>query len=149
MRILLRLPDYFLPSSSWHQTLRKNFDFALVDYLFQAFPSFKYALGDICCMKILIYYRNFEKKIKTALLMKQNERQVLVLHCNVTVAAWRHENTRDVSAASQHSGKTGGEWKQFSAEIFWSGPMTSWFCSIFQCVTTSFCLKTTEMVVLS
>ena len=34
---------------------------------------------------------------KNALLTEQNERQVL--HCNVTVAAWRRENTRDVDAA--------------------------------------------------
>ena len=29
----------------------------------------------MCCMKILIYLWNFEKKIKNALLTKQNERQ--------------------------------------------------------------------------
>ena len=48
-----------------------------------------------------------------------------VLHCNVTVAAWQWENTRNVGAALQCSGKIGGKWKQFSAEIFLSRPMTS------------------------
>ena len=47
------------------------------------------------------------------------------LYCYVTVAAWRRENTRDVGAALQRSGKIGKKWKQFSSEIFWSGPMTS------------------------
>ena len=36
---------------------------------------------------------------KNALLTEQNERQGLFCMCNVTVAAWRHENTRDVGAA--------------------------------------------------
>ena len=107
----------------------KNLSVALGDYFFQAFPYFKYALRDMCCLKILIYYRNFEKKkkkkIKKCITNEEEGTSSSVLHCNVTVAAWRRENTRDVGAALQRSGKIGGKRKQFSAEIFWSGPMTA------------------------
>ena len=41
----------------------------------------------------------FRKDEKNALLTEQNERQVLFCNCDVTVAAWRRENTRDVGAA--------------------------------------------------
>ena len=123
---------FFPPSSSWHQMLLKHFNVALVDCLFLAFPCFKYALRGMW---------NFEKKIEKCIANEEEWTSNSVSHCKVTVAAWRRENTRDIVAALQRSGKIGGKWKQFSAEIFWSGPITSQFYSIFQCVTT----RSTEM----
>ena len=60
---------------------------------------FKYALGDMCCMRILVYSWNFEKKIRKCIINRADWTSSSVLHCNVTVAAWRRENTRDVGAA--------------------------------------------------
>ena len=54
VRILLTQPDSFPPSSSWQQMLRKNVNVALVDYLYRVL-CFKYALRDMCYMRILIY----------------------------------------------------------------------------------------------
>ena len=45
---------------------------------------------------LLMKFRKEDEK--NALLTEQTERRS-VLHCNVTVAAWWRENTRDVSAA--------------------------------------------------
>ena len=66
-----------------------------------------------------------KRRLKIALLTEAEWMSSSVLHCNVTVAAWPCENTRDVGAALQCSGEIGGKWKQFSAKIFRSRTMTS------------------------
>ena len=66
-----------------------------------------------------------KRRLKIAFLTEAEWMSSSVLHCNVTVAAWPRENTCNVWAALQCSGEIGGKWKQFSAKIFWSGPMTS------------------------
>ena len=98
-RKLLTQPDTFAPSSSWHQISCKNVNVALVDYLFQAFLCFKYALRGMCHMRILISYRNFENKLDKCITNGAEWKLSSVLHCNVTDASWRRENTRDVCAA--------------------------------------------------
>ena len=98
VRILLTQPDSFPPSSSWHQMLRKNVNVALVDYLYQGFYALN-ALYGICVtwefgLTNEISKRRWEKCITNRAEWTSSS----VLHCNVTDAAWRRENTHATSA---------------------------------------------------
>ena len=81
VHILLTLPDSFPPSSSWHQMLRKNWNVALVDYLFQAFPCFEYAYGT--CVAWKFWFTNeISKRILRHALLTTEWTSSSVLHCN-------------------------------------------------------------------
>ena len=60
---------------------------------------FKYALRKVCYMRILIYYEISKRRWEKCIINRAEWTSSSVLHCNVTVAAWRRENTRDVGAA--------------------------------------------------
>ena len=146
VRILLTLPDSFPPSSSWHQMLRKNVNVALVDYLCHGFYALNMLYGTCVTWEFLFTNEISKKRLENALLTEQIERQVLFCIVTSRCCMTTRKYTRRWRGFIT-SWKIGGRWKQFSAEIFWSGQTTSWFYSIFQYATTgsSFCVKTTEM----
>ena len=86
----------------------------------------------------------FWKDEKNALLTKQNERQGFALHCNVTVAAWRRENTRDIGAALWRLGKLAGDANVFRWNILirTGDLLILFYISILR---SSFYVKITEM----
>ena len=87
------------PSSSWHQMLRKNVNVALVDYLYQGFYALNTPYGT-CVTWEFWFTDEISKRIWEKCITNRAEwTSSSVLHCNVTVAAWRRENTRDVGAA--------------------------------------------------
>ena len=114
VRILLTQPDSFPPSSSWHQMLRKNVNVALVDYLYQEFYALNSLYGTFFWLTNEISKRRCEKCITKRAEWTSSS----VLHCNVTVTAWRRENTRDVGAASKHFGKLAGDGNRFPPKCF-------------------------------
>ena len=77
--------------------LRKNVNVALVDYLCQGFCALNTLSGT--CYTNIVFYWNFEKKIRKCITDRADWTSSSVLHYNVTVAAWRRENTHDVGVA--------------------------------------------------
>ena len=118
MRILLLLPDSFPPSSSWHQMLRKNVNVALVDYLYQGFYALNTLYGT--CVTWEFWFTNEISKRRWEKCITNRAEWTLssVLYCNVTVAAWRHENTRDIGAALSQLGKLAGDENLFPPKYF-------------------------------
>ena len=93
-----------LPVQYWHRNhrciwLRKNVNVALVDYLYQGFYALYTLYGTFVTWEFWftneISKRRWEKCITNGAEWMSSS----VLHCNVTVAAWRRETTRDVGAA--------------------------------------------------
>ena len=99
LRILLTWPDSFPPSSSWHQMLCKNVNVALVDYLCQWFYALNTLYGT--CVTCEFWFSNeiSKRRLRKCITDRADWTSSSVLHCHVTVAAWRRENTRDVGAA--------------------------------------------------
>ena len=91
VRILLTLPDSFPPSSSWHQMLRKNVNVALVDYLCQGYNALN-TLYRTCVTWEFWFTNEISKKtIRKCITNRADWTSSSVLHCNVTVAAWRRK----------------------------------------------------------
>ena len=119
--------------------LRKHVNVASVDYLCQEFYALNTLYGT--CVTWEFWFTNAisKRRLENALL---TEYFALSRHgCCMTTRKYTRRCSGFIT-----SWKIVGRWKQFSAEIFWSGQTTSWFYSIFQYATTrsSFCVKTTE-----
>ena len=118
MRILLTQPNSFPPSSSWHQMLRKNVNIALVDYLYHGFYALNTFYGTCVTWKFSFTNELSKRRWEKCITIRAEWTSSSVLHCNVTVAAWRRENTRDVGAALYRLGKLAGDENRFPPKYF-------------------------------
>ena len=118
MRILLTQPDSFPPSSSWHQMLRKNVNVALVDYLYQGFYALNTLYGTCVTWEFWFTNEISKRRWEKCITNRAEWTSSSVLHCDVTVATWRRENTRDVGAALWRLGKLAGDENRFPPKYF-------------------------------
>ena len=116
MRILLTQPDSFPPSSWCHQMFRKNV-VALVDYLYQGFYALNTLYGTCVTWEFRFTNGISKRRWEKCITNRAEWTSSSVLYCNVTIAAWRRENTRDVGAALC-LGKLAGDENRFPPKYF-------------------------------
>ena len=118
MRILLTQPDVFPPSSSWHQIFCKNVNVAFIDNLYQGFYALNTLYGTCVTWEFGFTNEISKRRWEKCITSRAEWTWSSVLHSNVTVTAWRRENTRDVGAASQRLGKLAGDKNCFPLKYF-------------------------------
>ena len=118
MRILLTQPDSFPPSSSGHKMLRKNVNVALVDYLYQGLYALNTLYGTCVTWEFWFTNEISKRRCEKCITNRAEWTSKFVLHCNVTVATWRRENTHDVGAVLLHLGKLAGDENRFPPKYF-------------------------------
>ena len=118
MRILLTQPDSFPPSSSWHQMLRTTVKVALVDYLYQGFYALNTLYGTCVTWEFWFTNEISKRRWEKCITNRAEWMSSSVWHCNVTVAAWRRQNTRDVGTAFKRLGKLAGDENHFPPKYF-------------------------------
>ena len=79
--------------------LRENVNVVLVDYLYQGFYALNTLYGTCVTWEFWFTNEISKRRLEKCITNRAEWTLSFVLHYNVTIAAWRRENTHDVGAA--------------------------------------------------